>query len=51
MSGHLNGVQAKIKEYHPTAIYVHCMAHHLNLVVVDGCTSIKVCYQISILLI
>jgi len=42
MSGHLNGVQTKIKEHHPTAVYIHCMAHRLNLVVVDVCTSIKV---------
>lgn len=51
MSGRLNGVQAKIKEYHSTAIYIHCMAHRLNLVVVDVCSSIKVYYQTSILLL
>jgi len=42
MSGHLNAVQTNIKEHHPTAVYIHCMAHRLNLVVVDVCTSIKV---------
>ncbi|KAF0723115.1 zinc finger MYM-type protein 1-like [Aphis craccivora] len=41
MSGKLNGVQAKIKEIHPCAIYTHCMAHRLNLVVVDFCKNIK----------
>jgi len=35
MSGRLNGVQAKIKELYPSAMYTHCMAHRLNLVVVD----------------
>ncbi|KAL4149980.1 hypothetical protein QTP88_003831 [Uroleucon formosanum] len=35
MSGHIGGVQAKIKEHYPCAIYTHCMAHRLNLVVVD----------------
>jgi len=43
MLGKLNGVQAKIKEIHPCAIYTHCMAHRLNLVVVDFCKNIKVC--------
>lgn len=43
ISGKLNGVQAKIKEIHPCAIYTHCMAHRLNLVVVDFCKNIKVC--------
>lgn len=42
MSGNMNGVQAKIKEHHPAAVYTHCMAHRLNLVVVDTCKSIKV---------
>jgi len=41
MSGSMNGVQAKIKEQHPAAVYTHCMAHRLNLVVVDTCQSIK----------
>ncbi|XP_060857951.1 zinc finger MYM-type protein 1-like [Metopolophium dirhodum] len=41
MSGNMNGVQAKIKEQHPAAVYTHCMAHRLNLVVVDTCKSIK----------
>ncbi|CAI6372425.1 unnamed protein product [Macrosiphum euphorbiae] len=35
MSGCLGGVQAKIKQLYPCAIYTHCMAHRLNLVVVD----------------
>ncbi|XP_022180454.1 zinc finger MYM-type protein 1-like [Myzus persicae] len=41
MSGHIGGVQAKIKEDYPYAIYTHCMAHRLNLVVVDLCKEIK----------
>ena len=36
MSGWANGVQAKIKEINPHAIYVHCHAHRLNLVLVDS---------------
>lgn len=42
MSGCLGGVKAKIKEKHPNAIYTHCMAHRLNLVVVDMCKGVKV---------
>lgn len=42
MSGIKNGLQTKIKQKHPEAIYVHCMAHKLNLVVVDTCNYIKV---------
>lgn len=42
MSGCLGGVQSKIKQIYPNAIYTHCMAHRLNLVVVDMCKNIKV---------
>ena len=35
MAGMLNGVQAKIREIYPKALYVHCSAHCLNLVVND----------------
>ncbi|KAL4101261.1 hypothetical protein QTP88_021281 [Uroleucon formosanum] len=42
MSGCLGGVQAKIKEHYPCAIYTHCMAHRLNLVVVDMCKGIEI---------
>jgi len=42
MSGHLHGIQSKIKDLYPCAIYTHCMAHRLNLVVVDMCKNIKV---------
>lgn len=42
MSGKRAGVQTKLKEYYPSAIYVHCMAHRINLVVIDMCKNIKV---------
>ena len=35
MSGCNSGVQALITEKYPQAIYVHCYAHRLNLVLVD----------------
>lgn len=36
MSGHLNGLQTKIKNIVPEAVYVHCCAHNLNLALVDA---------------
>lgn len=39
MSGHVSGVQAKYKEQNNKIVYVHCYAHCLNLVLVDGCLS------------
>ena len=31
MSGHINGVQKHIREQCPSAVYVHCVSHSLNL--------------------
>jgi hypothetical protein len=44
----LTVIQSKIKDYYPCAIYTHCMAHRLNLVVVDICKNIKVIYLLLI---
>lgn len=46
MSGKFNGVQALIKSKFPYAIYTHCMAHRVNLVVLDMCKTVKVCENI-----
>jgi len=35
MTGHLGGMQEKIKEKYLTAIFIHCIVHRLNLVMVD----------------
>ena len=35
MSGHCSGVQQQVREVAPYAVYVHCHAHVLNLVLVD----------------
>ena len=35
MSGHLNGVAARIQKEQPKAHYVHCVAHSLNLCLQD----------------
>ena len=36
MSGAVSGVQARIRELYPQAMYIHCHAHRLNLVIVDS---------------
>lgn len=41
MSGVSGGVQAKFQKYHPEAIYVHCYAHQLNLVLCHTCKAVK----------
>ena len=43
MSGQSRGVQALIKQEVPQAIYIHCMNHRLNLVIVDVCKGITYC--------
>lgn len=40
MSGIYNGVQARIKLLQPKAIFVHCAAHNLNLVLNDAFSEI-----------
>ena len=42
MAGKFNGVQAKIKKIYPYAIYTHCIAHRVNLAVIDMCKFVKV---------
>ena len=38
MSGAHGGLQALVREITPSAFYVHCMAHRLNLVLVKAAT-------------
>ncbi|KAL4112692.1 hypothetical protein QTP88_016434 [Uroleucon formosanum] len=38
MSGHLTGLQARVKEIAPNALFTHCLAHRLNLVLQHGCS-------------
>lgn len=40
VSGAITGLQSRIKELEPRAIYVHCAAHTLNLVVQDSMQNI-----------
>ena len=37
MSSQIAGVQAKIKEISPLAVYTHCFAHSLNLSIAASC--------------
>jgi hypothetical protein len=37
MSGNFKDVQTVIKENHPTALYVHCSTHSLNLALAHSC--------------
>lgn len=41
MSGHYSGVQKRIKDQVPSAQYIHCCAHNLNLVISDAAKSSK----------
>ena len=40
ISGNCSGVQARIREVEPQAIYIHCNAHSLNLCLVDSTKAI-----------
>lgn len=42
VSGWLTGLQARIREIEPRALYVHCVAHTLNLVVQDAMERVAV---------
>lgn len=42
MSGTVSGVQTRIRAKYPEAIYIHCLAHKLNLVLCSTCNHIKV---------
>jgi len=41
MSGDVSGVQARFKQIHKNAVYVHCHAHRLNLVIVDAARHVQ----------
>ena len=40
MSGAIGGVQAKFRDKHPEAFYVHCYVHKLNLVLCHTCHAV-----------
>ena len=43
MSGHINGLQKKVIDEFPLAIFTHCYAHVLNLVLQQSLSTIKEC--------
>lgn len=43
MSGHATGLKARVLEKYPTAFFVHCFAHKLNLVLSQATSAINVC--------
>lgn len=50
MSGSCSGVQYRIRELAPCAIYTHCCAHRLNLVLVDCSKSLPIVREFLALL-
>ncbi|KAK1874902.1 Zinc finger MYM-type protein 1 [Dissostichus eleginoides] len=50
MASGLNGVQAKVKERAPMALFIHCYAHRLNLVLTQGASKLKECKLLLYLL-
>ncbi len=43
MSSELNGMQARIKEKVPEAVFTHCYAHKLNLVLLHSAKCMSEC--------
>ena len=41
ISGVANGLQKLLNNYHPNAIYIHCMSHRLNLSLVNASKNNK----------
>ena len=41
MSGQRGGVQALVKSHCPNALFIHCYAHKLNLVLAQGTGNIQ----------
>ena len=41
MSGQHTGVQTRVREFAPYALYIHCHAHILNLVLIDSVKSVQ----------
>ncbi|XP_011407407.1 PREDICTED: zinc finger MYM-type protein 1-like [Amphimedon queenslandica] len=50
MSGHCSGVQTRVREFAPLAVYIHCYAHVLNLVLVDSVRSVATASEFFVLL-
>ena len=54
MSGHIRGVAGRVRHEQKAALYVHCLAHSLNLFLQDAacvCTPIRDCLHLALELI
>ncbi len=47
MSGERAGVQAKIRNRQPKALYSHCASHCLNLAILNSCSILPITNCIS----
>ena len=45
MSGHCSGVQSRVKQFAPRALYIRCYAHCLNLILVDCAKSVPMAWD------
>lgn len=43
MSGDIGGLQAKVQEHYPKALFIHCFSHSLNLVLSQAASNIRDC--------
>ncbi|XP_025414193.1 zinc finger MYM-type protein 1-like [Sipha flava] len=43
MAGNLTGLQNRVKNIAPNAIFIHCLVHRLNLVLQNGCNMNSKC--------
>ena len=50
MSGKCSGVQERLRQAAPYAVYIHCYAHTLNLVLVDSTKSLPSAREFFVLL-
>ncbi len=49
MAGEKSGVQRRIIDKHPKALYIHCSGHSLNLVIAQACEELSIRNCISII--
>lgn len=49
MSGQLNGIQSRIRQKYPKAIFVHCAAHRLNLALLPALSISNVRNSLSVI--
>uniref|UniRef100_A0A1X7UTJ9 DUF4371 domain-containing protein n=1 Tax=Amphimedon queenslandica TaxID=400682 RepID=A0A1X7UTJ9_AMPQE len=50
ISSHCTGVQTRVQELAPNALYVHCYAHVLNLVLVNSLRRVSLASEFFVLL-